>query len=236
MIGLYGETVTNKKTIISLEEGENISAVLAVPDVFKEGEGSGIIIAHGAGNDMNHPLLVFLSAELAGSGYITMRFNFPYKEKGKKAPDSQGKLERTWILAYEFFRKESGLSPDRIFAAGKSMGGRIASQLAAKGKLPVGGLILLGYPLHPPGRKEKLRDAHLAHITVPMLYFAGTRDSLCDLESLKNVLKRLKTPWDLEVIEGGDHSFKLPKSYGTPVEEINAYLLEKTVAWLKRRS
>lgn len=224
----------NKRVTIPLGEDENVSGVLSVPDGFKKGEGSGVIIAHGAGKDMTHPLLVDFSEGLASSGYTAMRFNFPYKEKGKKAPDPQKKLDHTWLSVYEFFRTESGFCSSQIFAAGKSMGGRIASQLVAEGKLPVGRLILLGYPLHPPGQKEKLRDAHLYNINVPMLYFAGTRDSLCDLGLLKNVLERLKTPWDLEVIDGGDHSFKLPKSYGTSEQEVYSLILDKTVSWLKR--
>ena len=224
----------SKKVIIPLEEDASVSGIFSVPDGFKMGKGSGVIIAHGAGRDMNHPMLVFLSEGLARDGYLAMRFNFPYKEKGKKAPDPRKKLDLTWLSVCEFFRTESGFSSSQIFAAGKSMGGRIASQLVAEGKLPVSRLILLGYPLHPPGRKEKLRDAHLPNIKVPMLYFAGTRDSLCDLELLKKVLKRLKTPWELEVIEGGDHSFKLPKSFRTPEQKVYDHILAKTIDWLKR--
>jgi hypothetical protein len=225
----------SKKILISLEEEMSVSGILSTPDDFKKTEGSGVIIAHGAGKDMNHPILVFFAEGLARSGYLTMRFNFPYKEKGKKAPDPRNKLERTWLSAFEYFQKESGLSSDRIYAAGKSMGGRIASQLVAERKLPVGRLILLGYPLHPPGRKEKLRDDHLPDIKIPMLYFAGTRDSLCDLELLKRVLKRLKAPCSLEVIDGGDHSFNLPKSYRISPAEVFTLILDKTVNWLKKR-
>jgi predicted alpha/beta-hydrolase family hydrolase len=223
----------NKKVTIPQEGGENVSGILSIPEGFVTGEGSGIIIAHGAGKDMNHPLLVSFAEGLAQAGYLALRFNFPYKEKGKKAPDPKEKLEKTWILAYEFFQNKSDFFPARIFAAGKSMGGRIASQLVAEGKLPVGGLLLLGYPLHPPGRKEKLRDAHLAGIKVPMLYFAGTRDPLCDLDLLKNVLKKLNAPWKLEIIEGGDHSFKLPKSAGIPEQGVYSLMLTKTIPWLE---
>ena len=224
----------SKKVRIPLEAGMSVSGILSTPDDFKKTKGSGVIIAHGAGKDMNHPLLVFFAEGLARFGFLAMRFNFPYREMGKKAPDPRNKLERTWLSAFEFFQKKSGLSSDRIYAAGKSMGGRIASQLVADGKLPVGLLILLGYPLHPPGRKEKLRDAHLPDIEIPMLYFAGTRDSLCDLDLLKSVLKRLEAPCTLEVIDGGDHSFNLPKSYGTSEKEVYKLILDKTINWLKK--
>jgi len=103
--------------------------------------------------------------------------------------------------------------------------------MVAEGLLHVEGLIFLGYPLHPPGDKERLRVAHLLRVTVPLLFFAGTRDSLCDLSLLKGVLKELSVPWDLEIIEGGDHSFHVPKSSGLAQEEIYGRILRKTVQW-----
>jgi predicted alpha/beta-hydrolase family hydrolase len=230
-----GEEMKNKRITIPLRTEEGVSGILSVPEDFRKEEGTGVIIAHGAGKDMNHPLLEFFAEGLAHAGYLAMRFNFPYKEKGKKAPDPKGKLEKTWISVVEFLLNQPDLSLKRIFAAGKSMGGRIASQLIAEGRLPVEGLVLLGYPLHPPGRKEKLRDAHLSDIRIPMLYFAGTRDPLCDLTLLKSVLKKLDVDWDLDVIEGGDHSFKLLKSSGIPEEEVFSRLVNKTISWLKNR-
>jgi predicted alpha/beta-hydrolase family hydrolase len=226
----------NKRVIIPLGEEESVSGVLSVPAGFKKGEGRGIIVAHGAGNDMTHPLLVFFAEGVARAGHLTLRFNFPYKEKGKKAPDPPKKLDQTWLSVFEYFQKESGLPQAKILSAGKSMGGRIASQLVAREKLPAGGLIFLGYPLHPPGKKDKLRDTHLYIIKIPMLFFAGTRDSLCDLELLKNVLKRLKASWELEIIDGGDHSFKLPRSYKIAEQSIYERMLDKTVRWLNEKT
>jgi predicted alpha/beta-hydrolase family hydrolase len=114
------------------------------------------------------------------------------------------------------------------------MGGRVASQMAAEGILPASGLIFLGYPLHPPGRKEKRRDAHLYEIKMPMLFFAGTRDPLCDLQGLETVLDRLNSPWDLEIIAGGDHSFRLRKSAEVPQQSVYDRILKKTTEWLDR--
>jgi predicted alpha/beta-hydrolase family hydrolase len=105
--------------------------------------------------------------------------------------------------------------------------------MAAEGLLPVEGMIFLGYPLHPPGKKEKLRDAHLYRINIPMLFFAGTRDSLCDLESLRSVLERLAVPWQLETVEGGDHSFRVPKSAGVTADEIHQKITAKASRWLQ---
>jgi predicted alpha/beta-hydrolase family hydrolase len=220
---------------IPIDQGERVSGVVSIPDGHRAGDSTGIIIAHGANNDMNNPLIVLLADGLAETGYPTLRFNFPYKERGRKGPDPQGILVRTWQRAYEFLRGHREYAPREILAAGKSMGGRVASQMVADGLLPAGGLIFLGYPLHPPGNKEKLRSAHLLQVGVPLLFFAGTRDSLCDVSLLRGVLEGLSVPWDLEVIEGGNHSFRMPKSIGQTQEEIYGRILEKTVAWLGGR-
>lgn len=227
----------NKRVVINrisipIDEKECISALVSLPDTFHPGQGTGVILAHGAGNDMESSLLGGLALGLARAGHLVLRFNFPYKEKGKKVPDSQIKLERTWHSVWTFFQEYPGFAPLRIVAAGKSMGGRIASQMAAAGKLPVDRLIFYGYPLHPPGKKEKLRDAHLYPIQVPMLFFAGTRDSLCDLDLLQDVLKKLKAAYSLEVISGGDHSFRVLKSSGLSPEAVLRLLVSKTVRWL----
>jgi len=224
------------KVTIPVTADESVSAVLAVPQGYEPGRTVAVIIAHGAGNDMNSPLLVHFSEGLCRAGHFSLRFNFPYKEKGRKPPDPQDQLIRTWQAAFEFVQKHPEFRPARIVAAGKSMGGRIASQMTADGLLPAGALVFLGYPLHPPGKKEQLRDAHLYRITVPMLFFAGTRDSLCDIDLLRRVLNRVKTPWELETIEGGDHSFVLPKALKTSEEDVHERILQKTVAWLKQKS
>jgi hypothetical protein len=105
--------------------------------------------------------------------------------------------------------------------------------MVAEGLLLAEGLILLGYPLHPPGKKDKLRDSHLYRISIPMLVFAGTRDALCDLGMLQSVLQRLSVPWQLETIEGGDHSFRLPKSADMTEKEIHQRIAAKTSRWLQ---
>ena len=219
---------------IPVPADESVSGVLVVPRGFTAGRTAAVIVAHGAGNDMHTPFLVHFSAGLCRTGYLSLRFNFPYKEKGQKAPDPQEKLVRTWLAAFEFVKNHAQFGTPRIVAAGKSMGGRIASQMAADGLISPKALVFLGYPLHPPGRKEQLRDAHLYRITIPMLFFAGTRDALCDLELLKPVVSRIKAPADLEVVEGGDHSFVLPKSFKSSEEAVYEKILQKTVAWLKQ--
>jgi len=206
------------------------SGILSLPG--KGRKRVAVIIAHGAGNDMNTPLIVSLAGSLATAGYPVLRFNFLYKERGKKAPDNSDTLTKTWAAAFSYAKEMLGVKIDVWVAAGKSMGGRVASQMVADGLLPVDRLIFLGYPLHPAGDKEKLKDSHLYRIETPMLFFAGTRDSLCDMEKLKDVLQKLKASWELFVIEGGDHSFHVPKALHKTEEEIFALIAEKSLEWL----
>ncbi len=222
---------TEAVTIPVVSEGP-VSGVLHVPEDFVSGKGSGVILAHGAGNDMHAPLLTAFSHGLAAAGYLVLRFNFLYKEKGKKAPDPPRHLQAAWSSAYNFLEGHSSYAPGHILGAGKSMGGRIASQMTASRDLPVEKLVFLGYPLHPPGNRAKLRDAHLYGITAPMLFFAGTRDPLCDLALLRPVLSRLSAPHTLHIIKTGDHSFNVLKSMGRSREDVYAEIVRTTVEWL----
>jgi len=218
---------------IPLGEGETVSGVLAVPENLRAGEGTGVILAHGAGNDMNQPLITSVANGLAEAGHVTLRFNFLYRERGLERPDSLELLYRAWEGACRFLRQHPRCRPRVLVAAGKSLGGRVAAQMVAAGQLPVDRLIFLGYPLHPPGKLKRLRDAHLYGITIPMLFFAGTRDSLCDLALLKAVLERARAAWTLEVVEGGDHSFHVPRAAGLSDEEIHRRILRRVRGWLE---
>jgi predicted alpha/beta-hydrolase family hydrolase len=221
-----------RKVTIPLAGDESVSAILTLP--LSEKKELGVITAHGAGNDMENPLLEAFSDGLAKAGYPALRFNFPYKEKGLKTPDRPAKLEQTWEAAYRYFLEDSEADINYIVAAGKSMGGRIASQMAAEKKLPVEGLVFLGYPLHPAGDLSKIKDVHLYRIAVPMLFFAGTRDPLCDLPKLQTVLNKLEAPWKLDVIEGGDHSFHTLKSMGIAETDIFARIVKTAIKWLEK--
>jgi predicted alpha/beta-hydrolase family hydrolase len=222
--------IVRKNIVIPIGDNEYTSGILLVP--VEGNRGIAVIVAHGAGNDMHTPLIVSFSEDLTRAGYPTLRFNFLYKERGKKAPDRQETLVQTWQSAYRFAVDTIGASVGSWVAAGKSMGGRVASEMVSDGLLPVDRLIFLGYPLHPFDNKEKLRDAHLRRIEIPMLFFAGTRDPLCDMEKLNGVLKQLRAPWDLHVIEGGDHSFHVPRRAGIQDEKIFKQITAETLAWL----
>ena len=210
----------------------NVSAILSGPDQLRDSNKTGVIIAHGAANDMNSSLIVAVADGLAAAGYTALRFNFPYKEKGKKSPDTEPTLIRTWQGAVTHLLNNERFPVDRVVAAGKSMGGRIASQMVAADQMAVEALIFLGYPLHAPGRTDQLRDSHLYAIKKRMLFFAGTRDPLCNMEKLREVLHRLPALYDLEIVEGGDHSFNVPKSSSRSAETVHRQIVEKCLQWL----
>ncbi|MDH3637828.1 MAG: dienelactone hydrolase family protein, partial [Gammaproteobacteria bacterium] len=148
---------------------------------------------------------------LAGRGCLTVKFNFPYAQAGRKAPDRAPVLEHTWRAVFERVRTDAQCAGGRIYLSGKSLGGRMASHIAADTATAPRSLIFFGFPLHPPNHRDTQRAAPLFGIETPMLFIQGTRDPFCDLELLKSVLARLKAPHRLHVIDDGDHSFKLPK-------------------------
>ena len=224
--------MVNEPTSIEVTGKGNVSAVLSGPDQPSDSNKIGVIIAHGAANDMNNSLIVAVADGLAESGYTALRFNFLYKEKGKKSPDAESTLIRTWQSAVTHLLNNERFPVDRVVAAGKSMGGRIASQMVAADQMAVEALIFLGYPLHAPGRTDKLRDSHLYDIKERMLFFAGTRDPLCNMEKLREVLHRLPGKYDLEIVKDGDHSFKLPKSSSKSAESVHRQIAEKCLQWL----
>lgn len=212
-----------------------VSSVWAVPAGYRRPASTALVLAHGAGNDMNNPLLSFVHEALAERGVMTVKFNFPYKERGGKAPDRAPLLETTWHAVIAAVRADAQLAPARLFCGGKSMGARIASQRVANGEA-CAGLVFLGHPLHPPKKPEKLRADHLPHIACPMLFIQGTRDALCDLALLRGVLQRVRTPVTLHVIGGGDHSFNVPKRMGRTVSQIQQQIVDVIADFLRQHA
>lgn len=233
-IGMEVSMSSDEYVFIAGEHGEKISALVSCPEQYDASNKPAVILAHGSGNDMFNPLLTHMAHLLEHAGHLCIRFNFPYRDKGKKSPDSDDVLTSTWISVYQYLTGHPTYMPEMVVAAGKSLGGRIASQAAAAGYIDPDGLIFLGYPLHPPGKKDVVRDAHLHRITVPMLFFSGTHDPFCSGEVLKDVLSRIRSPWTLEMIEGGDHSFKMPAGCAMTEEEVYAGILGKTLSWLEK--
>ena len=193
---------------ISFVGGEETSAVLepAIPP------GKALFVAgHGAGSYMNHPSMLKLSEVLRGRGFDVVRFNFLYREKGSRAPDRMPKLQACFSAVAERARRE--VPGKKLVIGGRSMGGRVASMLAAEG-FACDGLLLLAYPLHPAGQPGRLRDAHLPNIKVPVLCINGTRDTLCDRILMERALGSVKTQWDMRWLEGKDHSFAVTDEIG----------------------
>jgi predicted alpha/beta-hydrolase family hydrolase len=217
---------------IALPDETRVTSRWAVPDSYPGGSlRSALLLAHGAGIDMHNPFLSFVHARVSQRGLLTVKFNFPYKELGRKAPDPMPRLEATWRVVVDALRQDPELAPNRLFLGGKSMGGRVASHLAAQG-LACDGLVFLGYPLHPAGKPERLRAEHLARVACPMLFVQGTRDPLCDLSLLESVLSSLGGRATLRRIEGGDHSFKVLKRQGRAEQAVWAEVVEVVAAWL----
>jgi uncharacterized protein len=177
-----------------------------------------LILAHGAGADQRHKFMVAISSALAKRGLDVFTFNFLYTEKKKKAPDRNDALEACW-------RAVIAQTPGKnVFAGGKSMGGRIASQVLAKDPSCAEGLVFLGYPLHPPGKPDTLRTAHWPKIKVRSLFVQGTRDPFGSPDELMPHLKRLGAKATVVPVLGGDHSFNVPKKGPVTQDEVMTYI------------
>lgn len=169
---------------------------------------AGLVLAHGAGGGQTSAFVVRAGNELAARGITIATFDFPYITAGRSAPDKPAVLEAHWRAVIDEARGHSAFARLPLFIGGKSMGGRIASQVAAAGVDGVAGLIFFGYPLHPPGRPQQRRDAHLPDIRLPMLFIQGTRDEFGTSAEIRDLLPRLDTRTQLVEIADGDHSFK----------------------------
>ena len=188
------------------------------------------VVAHGAGGNMQSPLLCNLQSYLADRSVAAVRFNFLYTESKRRAPDRRVVLEAACKSVADWVWSE--LQPGKLFLGGKSMGGRMASYLAAEG-YRCEGLFFLGYPLHPPGKPDQLRKEHLGRIPVPMLFVSGTRDALCRLNLLHPIVNELGPRVTLHVVEGGDHSFNTPKSLKREKSEVEREILETVDGWME---
>ena len=204
-----------------------VSAILQRPENSK----ALYVMAHGAGADMRHRFLQSMADELTSTGIATLRFNFPYTEQGRKAPDPQAVLEayvRSACAAAQ--ERAPGLA---VFAGGKSMGGRMTSNAIARESIPgVRGLIFLGFPLHAPNRPSRDRAAHLEQVPVSMLFLQGTRDDLAEIGLIREVTGELKNRATLHEFEGADHSFEVRKSSARTSAEVRKAISEVIAQWV----
>ena len=189
-----------------------------------------LVLAHGAGAPQTHPWMIAMAGAISERGIDVVTFNFLYAETKRSAPDRKDVLEATWRSALAAVRARGG--PGRLFIGGKSMGGRIATQVAAHPDVDVDGLVLLGYPLHPPGKPTQLRTAHLPDVRAPMLFVQGSRDAFGTREELEPVVAPLSSGSRLFVIEGGDHSFATPKKSGMSPEQTRELVADEIARFI----
>jgi predicted alpha/beta-hydrolase family hydrolase len=202
-------------------DGEVVSAII-------EGSGPvGVLVAHGAGTDQGHPSIVGVRSGLAGGGHTAMTFNYPYTERGSKRPDRQDRLVECHRAAADHLAARV----DRIFLAGRSMGGRMGTYLVAEG-YPAAGLILYAYPLHPAGKPEKLRVSQFQDIEIPMMFFQGTKDALSRMELFEEHIAPLPNA-EVELLEGAGHGYR---GGGWDLEKITDRYVRGSLAWIERLS
>ena len=194
-----------------------------------------VVLAHGAGADQRHRAMTALASGIAAHGVDVVTFNFLYTEQRRRTPDRGPVLEQTWTAVVDAIA--GGLPADqRLVIGGKSMGGRMASMVLAHPPATpawsrVSGLVLLGYPLHPPGKPDQPRTAHLPAIKVPVLLVHGTRDAFGTREEIEPVFQALQTRVDFAFIERGDHSFNVPKSTGLTESAVFAGISDRVASW-----
>jgi predicted alpha/beta-hydrolase family hydrolase len=213
---------------ITVDENRRVSGLLQVPRAARVC----YVLAHGAGGGMSHPFLASIAEALAARDIATLRYQFPYMERGSKRPDNS-KVAQAAVRAAvgEALRLLPGLA---VVAGGKSFGGRMTSQ--AQGDSPlhgVQGLVFLGFPLHPAGRPSEDRGAHLFEIKIPMLFLQGTRDALAATELMQALVQRLGARATLKLFQGADHSFHVPAKTGRNDAEVIAEMLDELSAWLE---
>lgn len=217
-------------TELSLEttpQGGIVDAILMKPPAPL----AGLVLAHGAGAGMRHPFMQQLAECLAAEGVATLRYNFPFIQKGHSSPDLHPILHATVRAAVKEAMQLFRRIP--VFAGGKSMGGRMTSQLSAKGELEgIRGIVFVGFPLHPPGERSRYRAEHLRSVPFPMLFLQGTRDSLADITMMRDVCGSLGTKASLHVIDGADHSFHMRKGSARSDAEVMEELARTTRDWM----
>jgi predicted alpha/beta-hydrolase family hydrolase len=193
-----------------------------------------LVLAHGAGAGQQSTFMVSFANALAALGANVVTFNFLYTEQRRRIPDRGPALEACYaaVIAVVRDRVTGGAAP--LFIGGKSMGGRIATQVAAADSaLAINGVVLLGYPLHPPGKPDQLRDKHLGQVRRPMLFVQGSRDTFGTPAELEPIINRLTPRPVLHVIAGGDHSFKVPGRNTEAQNEVLSGIQRQVVAWMR---
>jgi len=217
---------------VEVSTQESITTI-AYPATTQDRAGVTLILGHGSGAGQTSDFIVRFAHGLAARGIDVITFNFLYREQGRRIPDPNDRLEACWRAVIDAVRERMKSGAHELAIGGKSMGGRIASQVAASGVGDLAGLVFLGYPLHPPGRPDRLRAKHLPDIKAPMLFVQGSRDTFGTPDELRPIIAPLEPPADLYVVEDSDHSFKVRKRAGVGQQEIYCAIQDHIAAWLR---
>ena len=221
-----------EKLTVNIDDRSSVTALL-YPAAKRERAGVTVVLGHGAGANQLSSFMLMIAGGLAARGFDVMTFDFLYMEQKRHIPDPKARLESCYLAVIQTALTHRRLKKNRLVIGGKSMGGRIASQVAAIEPDGIAGLVFLGYPLHPPGRPDKLRTDHLKDIHAPMLFVQGARDAFGTEEEIRAVIKKLRLPAALYAVEGGDHSFKVPKRIGVPQATVYEMIMDKAADWAR---
>ena len=192
-----------------------------------------VVLAHGAGAPQTSAFMVAFAQGLARRGCHAVTFNFPYTEQGRRLPDRAPILESCFRDVVTAIRSRADLASGPLVIGGKSMGGRMATHLAAQGLADLAGLVVLGYPLHPPGKPRQLRAEHLARIRQPLMIVQGSRDAFGTPEELQPILAPLGPAATIHVVDGGDHSFKVPKRGPIRPDDVLDRVQDEVARWIR---
>lgn len=196
-----------------------------------------LMLAPGAGAPHTSAFMVLFGGGLASRGIDVVTFNFPYQEQRRRVPDKTELLETAYLAAIDRAGRDTPLSDNRLFIGGKSLGGRMASHLGAlRRDLDLGGLVFLGYPLHPPAKPTQLRAAHLRQVGAPMLFVQGSRDVFGTPDELRPVLAPLGTRAHIFVVDGGDHSLRVPKSAPVSQQDVYDRVQNEIKSWIEAQT
>lgn len=212
---------------------DSVSGVLGIPRWWPTGARVSVVIAHGAGRDMDDPIIEDLHRELTERHYLTLRFNQPFAEAGKRRPDPVRVLRRTMRAAVSVLAADPTAAPAHLFLGGKGLGGQVAADLAGS-RVRVDGLFFLGYPLHTAGKPETAQADQLYRLISPMLFIQGDRDRSCDLDVLRQTLTRVGAPTTLQICRDADQHFKVLKKSDRTEEEVRAEVANGVDAWITR--
>lgn len=215
-----------RQLAIRVDDGQTVSALLMVPDQ----PNACLVLAHGAGAGMAHPFMAAIAAGLCRRGVASLRYQFPFMEKGSRRPDRPSLAQQTVRAAVT----EAGRRLEcPLFAGGKSFGGRMTSLAQAASALPhVRGLVFFGFPLHPAGKRGNDRAAHLFEVRIPLLFLQGTRDALADENLIRELAGELGERATLLMLPGADHSFHVPARSAQTDAAVRDVMLDSVVRWI----